>query len=430
MTGLATIDHIVVLLLENRSFDHMLGYLHLSARPDVDGLTGRETNVFNGTTYGVTHLTDLRLPADPCHEGSCVQEQMAHANGGFVSSFAKVPGVSPDKLGVVMGYYDAKDVPVYDSLASQFLVCDRWHASVPGPTIPNRLYSIAGTSGGLVTSPSLTAEFDFETVFDRLTAATPPVSWRCFADNPLFSMLRLIKKYRFAHDGRIADLDSFFHLAAQGELPSVTWLEPDYGIVGNDEDDDHPPTHIHHAQRLVGRIYNTLLGAANEAWDRTLFIVTYDEHGGLYDHVTPPPAVDDPTSRVGTYGIRVPAFVISPWVARGQCSKQLFDHTSIIKTILERFVPTPEGHAPAFNARVDAAQCLAQLLTESTPRTDATRVQLPPKPNEYYPLPYSPLIAGSPGSQPPLAPAVRSLNDYQRVLGAVGNDVLAKRLMT
>ena len=85
MTGLATIDHIVVLLLENRSFDHMLGYLHLNGRVDVDGLTGREQNEFNGTTYGVKHLTELRLPADPCHEGPCVQEQIANRNGGFVS---------------------------------------------------------------------------------------------------------------------------------------------------------------------------------------------------------------------------------------------------------------------------------------------------------------------------------------------------------
>lgn len=431
MAGLSNIDHIVVLLLENRSFDHILGYLHLDGRPDVDGLTGREKNEFNGTAYGVTHLTDLRLPADPCHEGPCVQEQIANGNGGFVSSFAhSVPGVSPDQLGVVMGYYNAGDLPVYNSLAAQFLVCDRWHSSVPGPTIPNRLYAVAGTSGGLVTSPSLTAVFDFETVFDRLTAATPSVSWQCFADNPLFSMLRLIKKYRFSHDGHIADLDSFFHLASQGELPSVSWLEPDYGIVGNDEDDDHPPTHIHHAQRLVGRIYNTLIGAAKEAWSRTLFILTYDEHGGLYDHVTPPPSVDDPGSSVGTYGIRVPAFVISPWVSRGKCSKQLFDHTSIIKTILERFAPAPDGHAPAFNARVDAAQSLTQLLTEPAPRRDAIAVQLPPEPAEYYPLPYSPLIAGSPGSQAPLSPGLRSLNDYQRILGAAGNEVLAKRLMT
>src|SRR6185437_2502285 len=167
---------------------------------------------------------------------------------------------------------------------------------------------------------------------------------------------------------------SFFHLASQGELPSVSWLEPDYGIVGNDEDDDHPPTHIHQAQRLVGRIYNTLIGAAKEAWSRTLFILTYDEHGGLYDHVTPPRSVDDPGSSVGTYGIRVPAFVISPWVAPGKCSKQLFDHTSIIKTILERFAPAPDGHAPAFNARVDAAQSLTLLLTEPTPRRDAIPV--------------------------------------------------------
>jgi len=135
--NLSKIDHIVVLMMENRSFDHMLGYLTLEdGRTDVNGLTKSMANTFGGKTYHPRHLdqTAFKKIQDPCHSGSCVTDQLAGGNGGFVSNYAKThPQDKHPEL--VMGYYNGRDLPVYDYLAREFVVCDQWHASaLPGQT--------------------------------------------------------------------------------------------------------------------------------------------------------------------------------------------------------------------------------------------------------------------------------------------------------
>jgi len=447
--SLDQIEHIVVLLLENRSFDHMLGYLSLSgARPDVDGLKPTYTNPWQGRAVPPFHLPIHTLPSDVCHEGPCVDEQLAGGNQGFITDYAKMTPTPVDPT-VVMGYYDASDLPVYDHLARQFTTCDRWFCSIPGPTIPNRLYSLAGRSGGLRTSPPSVPPptYTFPTIFDYLDAADPPISWRVFAGNSLFSMLRLLSNFRRAGRDRIAELADFFPLAAHGQLPSVTWLEPDYGILSSSENDDHPPTDITRAQRLVGQIYNTLLSAEHDAWSRTLFVLTYDEHGGLFDHVSPPPAVDDPADGTFTCGPRVPAFVISPWVKAGAASHTVFDHTSILKTILQRFLALPNGQVPPMHARVNAATGLGALLSEATARTDAAPAPVPIARTARAILVSAPPAtlarnqtrrrkgakkkkASKPkrtGRTPASRAERRPLNDYQAVLERVGDEVRARR---
>src|SRR5918912_1717265 len=144
--NLRKIDHIVVLMLENRSFDHMLGYLSLEAgRTDVDGLKASMSNSYKGKAYKVRHLqrTALTKPEDPCHGGACIAEQVSNNMGGFVANFAKSRPTAPH-IDLVMGYYNGSDLPVYDHLAREFCVCDRWFASVPGATWPNRLYAACG----------------------------------------------------------------------------------------------------------------------------------------------------------------------------------------------------------------------------------------------------------------------------------------------
>ena len=151
-TGMATlqkIDHIVVLMLENRSFDHMLGYLSLEGgRDDVDGLRDEFANDHDGRRYPVRHLETTAIPDDPDHSASSVDLQVGGgAMNGFVASYADTlsrRGVQDGDPGAVIGYYNAADVPVYDHLARQFAVCDRWFSSVPGATWPNRLYAISG----------------------------------------------------------------------------------------------------------------------------------------------------------------------------------------------------------------------------------------------------------------------------------------------
>ena len=148
--NLKKIDHIVVLMMENRSFDHMLGYLSLEAgRTDIDGLKAGMSNSHNGKKYPIRHLqrTALTKPEDPCHGGGCTAQQVSNNMGGFVANYVKSRPKAPHP-DLVMGYYSGADLPTYDHLVREFCVCDRWFASVPGATWPNRLYALAGRAAG------------------------------------------------------------------------------------------------------------------------------------------------------------------------------------------------------------------------------------------------------------------------------------------
>jgi len=341
IANLGKVDHIVVLMLENRSFDHMLGYLTLEGgRGDIDGLTGSESNSYNGTTYPVHHLDRTAWNGeleDPCHGPECIDQQLENENSGFVASYAdylaayqhahgSAPGADP---GLVMGYYNAEDLPVYDHLAREFCVCDRWFSSVPGATWPNRLYSLAGRAAGdrEDVDPPL---YNVPTVFRFLDQRR--VDWRFYSFDP--ATLRLVDaEYRLSHHHNFAYVDrrkltsqeraagelldeerSFLDDAAAGTLPSVSWIDPhfkDIRVFGPDSNDDHPPSDVLAGQALVLDVYHAL--RTSPQWEQSLLIVTYDEHGGIYDHVPPPPAPDD-APEFRRYGVRVPALVVSPYV--------------------------------------------------------------------------------------------------------------------
>jgi phospholipase C len=363
MPQLSQIKHIVVLMLENRSFDHMLGYLKLENVLPVNGLTGTESNVHSGVTYQPTHLTETIFDTDPLHAWDDVHDQVAGGNAGFVTNFAKVARAN---LGRIMGYHNATEVPIYNLLAKQYCVCDHWHAAVAGPTQPNRFYAIAGTSEGRkanATPPTLTAR----TVFHELTDRS--ISWKYYSHDLAF--LRAHTDYRFT-TGPIDKVNAFFQAARQGTLPSVSWIDPHFGIgvYPGRKNDDHPPHDVWEGQRLAGRVYNALLdGAGGALFNEVLFVITYDEHGGFYDHVPIGPAEDDyPDFR--QYGVRVPALVISPLTDPGRVCSQHFDHTSIIRTILERFCALPGGGIPNMGKRVNAASSLLPALNRDVPRTD------------------------------------------------------------
>jgi phospholipase C len=400
------VDHIVVLMLENRSFDHMLGYLSMPTanggrgRTDVDGLKPGMSNEHDGKSYEVhpAQGTTLKKSQDPCHSWDCVHKQLSDNNAHFVDSYmaTRPPEALTEKPrvvqpGNVMAYHTPEQLPVYDFLAENFCVCDRWFCSLPGPTLPNRLYSIAGTSGGYKAgSASL---FHLKSFVRELDAAHADWSWFIHSLPPVVWVAD--PDYAVQHGGSIAWFDHhepfpFFHptfmqRAASGKLPAVSWIEPLFvDIVGNSlpTNDDHPPSDIRAGQELVLRIVNAL--ANSPAWERTMLVITYDEHGGFYDHVNPatsapPPADDLPEFRA--YGPRVPAIVVSPWVAPRSTAvaggeKIVFDHTSLIKTILERFCRRDDGTIPHMGARVDAANHLGWVLTEDEPRDPPKLAQL------------------------------------------------------
>src|SRR5918995_5491827 len=260
--NLEKIDHIVVLMLENRSFDHMLGYLKLEGGVAVDGLEAGMSNTHAHGTYKVHHLrsTKLRKSQDPGHSGKDVVEQLSNGNGGFVSNFAKKIGETP---GVVMGYYNDEDLPVYDYLAREYAVCDRWFCSVPGATWPNRLYAVCGKAAGsknnkrqpLYALPSFVRHLDRAKVSWRWYAHEYVATLRLIDDSYRFSLSRMNFRYfnrRTAALGR-----SFLEHAAAGDLPSVSWIDPnfvDFDLLGPaGSNDDHPPSDVKAGQqRLLG----------------------------------------------------------------------------------------------------------------------------------------------------------------------------------
>jgi hypothetical protein len=375
---LSNIDHIVVLMMENRSFDHMLGYLSKhGGRADVDGLHGGETNLYRGREYASRPLPGTQFPVGPCHGYKCVLAQVNDGKlDGFVADFApraEKNGVDP---GDVMGYYEAGQVPVYDALAREFLICQRWFCSHPGPTFPNRFYGLTARLNRDASGAFEPDNPDFHnlapvftrTICDHLT--DQGVSWRYYEHGYCF--LRLFERYTFdeTHIGDARDpVSGFFTAAEAGTLPSVSFIEPDYIDVppGND---DHPPTDVSAGQLLIAQVVRALINGP--LWRKTLLLITYDEHGGFYDHVVPPSAA--PVSGIDRYGPRVPAFAVSPWVERGGVSNVVFDHTSILKTIAARFL---SGRPPDLGERMAAANDLSMVML-ATPRQDIPDVPLPP----------------------------------------------------
>lgn len=372
LANLAKVDHLVVLMQENRSFDHMLGYLSLEAgRADVDGLKPGLLNTYQGQDYHPRRLAATSFPADPCHEAACVDEQLSGNNGGFVQNFAEKCPLAGDP-GLAMGYYGAEQVPVYNLLASEFCVCDRWFASVPGQTWPNRLYSLTGGSAGRRDNVRIPS-YDLPAFVRQLDRRQVP--WRWY-HHGVVSLMQADSSYSPPfhrsifpfEDPSAGSAGDFFTHAASGDLAPVSWIDPNFATFMNQpgpQNDDHPPADITAGQELVLRIYNALAGSP--AWNQTLFLVVYDEHGGLYDHVVPGPAPDDDPG-MRRYGCRVPAIAVSPWVGRGVACHTLFDHTSIIKSILLRWCAAADGSIPNMGQRVAQANHLGVLLTEAQPR--------------------------------------------------------------
>ena len=357
------IDHIVVLMMENRSFDHMLGYLSLEGgRREIDGLRSEHVNVHDGVAYPVHHLQRTAFGAgqDPGHTGASVARQLQGNNGGFVSDYAQTHPGDPDP-GLVMGYYNGADLPMYDFLARQFCVCDRCYSSVPGATWPNRLYAASGRAAGSKDNKSslLYANKSFVRHLDRAG-----VSWKFYSFWKPWTLAFTDDRYRsseyYEPFGASTRRYGFVGDALAGTLPAVSWIDPHFFV-----NDDHPPADIRAGQALVAQVYQAL--SQSPAWGRTLLVISYDEHGGFFDHV-PPPAAEDDDPAFRRYGLRVPMLLVSPLISAGSVCHEQFDHTSIIKTILQRFCQNSDGALPAMGARVAAARGLDVALDLEQPR--------------------------------------------------------------
>jgi phospholipase C len=385
---LANIDHIVVLMMENRSFDHMLGYLSLpvdqggAGRADIDGLKGTESNSYRGTTFPVFPLTDPFFSPDPPHGFDPVHRAIDGGRmDGFVKSMAEQNGAA--SAGAIMGHHTARTVPVYDALARDFAVGHRWFSSHPGPTFCNRFYELTGRlnldSHGFweFDNPSPPRPEFTDTIFDHLTGAVDPatqqpVTWSYFEQGYCF--LRLFERHTFDDKEHIFDVEDpdagFFAKAAAGTLPNVSFVEPRFVELPPGNNCDGPPSDVTGGQNLVKRVVDAVV--AGPSWEKTMLVIIYDEHGGFYDHVPPSAATRvSPELPITTHGPRVPAFVVSPWVGAGTVfghdapapgtrrNDLHFDHTSILKTIVRRFL---SSNPPYMGARYADANDLSAVL--------------------------------------------------------------------
>lgn len=351
---LAAIDTFVVLMMENRSFDHYLGSLRLlEGRTDCDGLTGAESNPAPGGAPVPVHRLDDFTPADPPHDWDpCHEQWNLGANDGFVRAHA---GASQAD---VMGYHTRAQLPITYAVADAGATCDRWFASVMGPTWPNRFYLHGATSNGRQSNLPVVG---FRNIFAALDDAG--VSHTNYYSDVAWAV---------GGYGKLsgnAPIEDFFTAAATGTLPSYSLIDP--AFFGGGANDDHPSHDVRLGQALIASVVNAI--AASPQWGRCLLIITYDEHGGFYDHV-PPPVTLDEREEFRQLGFRVPTQLIGPTVRRGEIVSTPLEHASIIATLCRRF-----GIAP-LNARVtgsnDVSACLdpARLGAPHAPPT------LPPVP--------------------------------------------------
>jgi phospholipase C len=359
------IKNVVLLMLENRSFDQMLGAF--SIRYDnLDGIPQNGPPRFNldteGNKYEQLRSEELQMPLDPDHDNGPVLEQLKDDNGGFVKDFVRAHPESgrSDRM-QIMGYYEFGFLPALHALGDDFLICDRWFSSLPGPTWPNRFFALSGTCHGHVTMPeSIWHHPDIQgffnqtqdTIFDRLNEAN--VDWHVYHYDMCCSWV-LTHQRRPKNFLRYFPMGWFFDDALAGKLPPFVFLEPKYD--GHDQNDDHPPHNVMKGEKLVADVYNVLRNSPQ--WQQTLLVVIFDEHGGFYDHVSPPAAVppDEFTSEYAfdRLGVRVPALLISPWLARG-VDHTVFDHTSLLRYLSDKW------NLPPLTARVEHATSIAQAM--------------------------------------------------------------------
>jgi phospholipase C len=405
------IKHVLILALENRSFDHMLGASQ-AVKPDVDGIpTGgpARANSYAGQTYEQVDGAARTIVEDPRHETPHVLAQLkidssgTPTNDGFVEDYSvSYPMLTDPGRAEIMKYHALGMLPALHSLAQHFTVCDNWFSSVPGPTWTNRLFLMSGTSLGRVNMPNGIMDlnlhwYDQPTIFDRLNERSK--SWSVYhGDTPL--SLLLTHQWEAHNAARYNPMNNFFRdvTIPEEQFPAFVFIEPAYLDPG--ANDDHPAHDVLAGEALIASVYNAL--RANEAlWSTCLLIVLFDEHGGFYDHVQPPVAIPpDHHQQEYTFdrlGVRVPAILVSPYAA-DPVFKQQLDHTSVLKYLIDKWQLGPLGERTA------------------QARTFASALRGPPRPD----MPR--LISSVPARLMPVpAPARQPLNDHQSALVALSH---------
>ena len=414
------VEHVILLMLENRAFDHMMGFL-----PNVNGLDGSESNPLDTTkpTQHRIHVNNTApyiAPLDPNHSTPATTSKIygqaclanPHCDTPTMDGFAEYAFAhrhSITKAASLLNAFTPKAVPIITTLAQEFAVFDRFFASHPGPTFPNRLFQLMGTSSGCTetgTWDDKTFLYKGRTIFDIVEEAEH--DWKFFyADAPL--EMALVEKLAF-NPTKVKGWNTFLEDLSTGNLPSFSFVNPRWFVnltTFEQASDQHPDHDVRQGELLMKTVYETL--RASPAWNKTALIITYDEHGGFYDHVSPPtvgvPAPDsrasypDKNFKFDRLGVRIPTVVVSPWIKKGTVvsapnttegdhkpfDTSEFDLTSIISTVRHMFSPLTANKStvvlPLTQRDAWSGHFEGRLLQLSEPREDCV-MTLPPVPTD------------------------------------------------
>ncbi|KAI0515685.1 hypothetical protein KFK09_008351 [Dendrobium nobile] len=430
--SLSPIKTVVILVLENRSFDHMLGYLKQSLNPSIDGLTGAECNPLSASSSSICVSDDAGfVESDPGHSFQAVVQQVFGSSAiPSMSGFAQQASTVSSSLPLtVMQCFDPQTLPVFSTLVDEFAVFDRWYrfnhekllgsecapsaqvlvifydfniflcfirngfSSIPGPTQPNRLFLYSATSHGATTHDPLElfTGYPQKTIFDSLHENLHDFAVY-FSTLPTTLFYARMRKLEYA--SKFHWFSAFGAHAKAGKLAKLSVIEPRYfDLLGAEANDDHPAHDVGNGQRLVKEVYEML--RASPQWNESLLIVSYDEHGGFYDHVeTPYVGVPNPDGMRGPapfffdfdrLGVRVPTIMVSPWIKKGTVvsrpngptANSEYEHSSIPATLKKIF-----GLKSDFLTKRDAwAGTFEHIFEElSSPRTDCPEILPSPFP--------------------------------------------------
>jgi phospholipase C len=499
------VEHVFLLMLENRSFDHMLGYSGITDAKTgkrANTLSGGEVNYYNGKEFRVSNTAPFKMGYDPGHEFEDTYEQLlgqnakftpnhSYPSGGVISNSGFVANVARKTNntsihGDVMKAYDPAHVPIITRLAKEFAVCDAWFSSLPGPTAPNRFFALAATSGGVDYSPSQLDLLDWMGFVDAglvgVGAAGPlvgalggGVTGAVVGSGPGAAVIGSVgatlgvaasalaftgyvgkKMYQFFKSGSVYNgirfdngsifgrikhpksrifsdwsgeklgcvpmsyalsdvrwthmnsLDTLMEILKKDSFATTfTLIEPNYGnptdsggFAGGTS--QHPIDDVRGGEGLIKKVYEAI--RSSPKWKNSVLIITYDEHGGFYDHQVPPTATPPGDSNVrhkngfnfDRLGVRVPAVIVSPWIRKGTVDSTVYDHTSIAATLTQLFGMKP------LTARDKVANNITGLLSLEKPRlSDSEALMKLPE------VPYDAKAksAKSTGTKAPLAPS-------------------------
>jgi len=439
------IEHVVVMMMENRSFDNMLAWLYSQEKPPLHWIPEYSEHTYHGlsedsleqyTNHLKNSLGDLIFSCapikgtpsvidsyflnspkyDPNEPFEHVVDQVFGCEGGdqpimkgFLQDYASLWPERDwlsrkENICAIMETYTEDQLPVLYGLAKHYAVSDMWFSSVPTQTNPNRAFTVCGTSEGQINNGHLgCSQFHADTIFNRLTEESPETSWAIFWQTEMYPEGILATGSKtFTALNKIPDMenhfykiDQFHEMARKGQLPNYSFIEPQWTLsmnfapkgispdsiqdflLGFQGNDFHPPGDMRLAENLLSNIY-TSLSANSASWQKTLLVILFDEHGGLFDHIPPPRAIppDDDCQngfKFDRYGVRTPAIFVSPRIKKGtlirsEDSDVPFDHTSLIATVLKWRQISKENWK--MGKRVESAPTFEKVVTLSKPRTD------------------------------------------------------------